>query len=137
MEATVLGMPVLTIAQMAVAAQLSILFVQSGLDKVFDYRGNKSYLTGHFKGSLLDGQVPYMLPVITALEVAAGFVSLAGLFFLFQGNSRVALYGSLLAMAAFLSLFFGQRVAKDYGGAATLVPYMTFNLIGMALLALE
>jgi hypothetical protein len=35
----------------------------------------------------------------------------------------IAFAGAVIAAAALTALFFGQRVAKDYAGAATLVPY--------------
>jgi hypothetical protein len=35
-----------------------------------------------------------------------------------------------------LALFFGQRMAKDYPGAATLVPYFLLALAAIYLLAL-
>jgi diacylglycerol kinase len=34
-----------------------------------------------------------------------------------------------------LSLFFGQRMARDYAGAAVLVPYFLVTLIAIYLLA--
>jgi diacylglycerol kinase len=34
-----------------------------------------------------------------------------------------------------LALFFGQRIAKDYAGAAVLVPYFLLVLVAMYLLA--
>jgi diacylglycerol kinase len=33
-----------------------------------------------------------------------------------------------------LALFFGQRVAKDYAGAAVLVPYFLLTLVALYLL---
>jgi hypothetical protein len=37
----------------------------------------------------------------------------------------------VVAALAFTSLFFGQRLAKDYTGAALLVPYFLLALVGM------
>jgi diacylglycerol kinase len=34
-----------------------------------------------------------------------------------------------------IMLFFGQRVAKDYGGAAILVPYFILTMVGLFVLA--
>ena len=54
------------------SAFLAILFLQSGIDKVVDRRGNLEWLKGHFAKSPLAGVVPLMVTVITALEIAAG-----------------------------------------------------------------
>ena len=45
----------------------AILFIQSGLDKVLDWKGNLEWLTGHFSKSILAGMVPIMLATITLL----------------------------------------------------------------------
>jgi len=36
---------------------------------------------------------------------------------------------------AIIALFFGQRMTKDYAGAAVLVPYFLLTLVAMYLLA--
>ncbi len=102
----------------------AILFLQSGLDKVFDWKGNLSWLKGHFAQSPLKGMVPLLLGVLTLMEVASGVVSAVGAaFIVFAGNTTVAFWGVLLSALSLLMLFFGQRMAKDYAGAASLVPY--------------
>ena len=63
-----------TAIQLLVLALLAILFLQSGLDKVFNYKGNLEWLTGHFEKSPLKGTVGLLMPVITLLEVAAGLM---------------------------------------------------------------
>ncbi|HMI84672.1 MAG TPA: hypothetical protein VK550_11310 [Polyangiaceae bacterium] len=51
------------------------------------------------------------------------------------GNRTFAALGALLSIAAILMLFFGQRLAKDYAGAAALVPYFILAGGGLGLLA--
>src|SRR5438552_16665961 len=105
--------------QVLISAFLAILFLQSGIDKVIDRRGNLEWLTGHFAKSPLAGMVPAMVTVITILELAAGSLSAIGcLFILLTRNSTIAFYGSIVAAIAIIALFFGQRMAKDYAGAA-------------------
>jgi len=55
--------------QTLVSAFLAILFLQSGIDKVVDRRGNLEWLTGHFAKSPLAGLVPLMLSVLTLFEL--------------------------------------------------------------------
>jgi hypothetical protein len=116
------------------AAFLAILFLQSGLDKVVDWKGNLGWLTGHFAKSPLRGVVVPMLGVITLLELAAGVLSAAGVVALVvSGSARLAYGGAALSAVSLLGLFFGQRMAKEYAGAAVLVPYFLLTLAGMYL----
>ena len=112
------------------ALMLAILFIQSGLDKVFDWKGNLEWLTGHFSKTFLGGFVPVLLATITVSEIATGFLSAAGvIYFLATGSLALVFYASVLGALSLLALFFGQRIAKDYPGAVSLVPYFILTLI--------
>jgi hypothetical protein len=116
------------------ALLVSILFIQSGLDKVFDWKGNLEWLTGHFSKTFLGGMVPMMLGTITLMELATGFLSAVGIvYFLITGSLNLIFYAAALGAASIVALFFGQRVAKDYPGAAVLVPYFILMIILMYL----
>jgi hypothetical protein len=120
------------LSQAFCSALFAILFLQSGLDKVFDRRGNLEWLTGHFAKSPLAGMVGALLAVITILELAAGALSAVGCgLIIFAHNSTVAFYGAILSGLALLALFFGQRMAKDYAGAAVLVPYFLVVIVAL------
>lgn len=111
---------------------LAILFLQSGIDKVIDFRGNQGWLTQHFASSPLRGMVTPMLLTLTIVEVAAGALCAVGLVeLLVLGVPRIAFWGIALAAVAFLALFFGQRVAKDYAGAAVIPGYFLVALVGL------
>ncbi len=118
--------------QTLISAFFAILFVQSGIDKILDRAGNLSWLTGHFAKSPLAGMVPILLGIITIMELAAGALSAAGcLLVLVRRDSTIAFYGVVLSGLALLALFFGQRMAKEYPGAATLVPYFLVVIAGV------
>jgi hypothetical protein len=122
--------------QILASAFLAILFLQSGLDKIVDRRGNLEWLKGHFAKSPLAGTVPALLTAITILEVAAGVLSALGcVLVLVMRDSTVAFCGAVISAVAIIALFFGQRIAKDYPGAAVLVPYFLLTLVAMYLLA--
>jgi diacylglycerol kinase len=122
--------------QILVAALLAILFLQSGIDKIVDRAGNLEWLKGHFAKSPLAGTVPALLTAITILEVAAGVLSALGcVLVLVMRDSTVAFFGAVISAVAITALFFGQRVAKDYAGAAVLVPYFLLALLAIYLLA--
>ena len=116
------------------ALLVSILFIQSGLDKVFDWKGNMTWLTGHFSKTFLAKTVPPMLATITVMELATGFLSVAGIIsFLATGSLQLIFYASILGATSITALFFGQRIAKDYAGAAVLIPYFILLIILMFL----
>jgi len=122
--------------QFFTAAFLAILFLQSGIDKVVDRRGNLEWLKGHFAKSSLAGIVSALLTIITIVEVAAGALSAIGCVFVIAWrDSTVAFCGAVISAIAIVSLFFGQRMAKDYAGAAVLVPYFLLTLVAIYLLA--
>jgi len=111
---------------------VAVLFIQSGLDKVFDWKGNLGWLTGHFGKTFMAGMVPVLLGTITVTELATGFLSAAGIVYFFATSSLAAIfYASAIGAGSITALFFGQRVAKDYPGAAVLVPYFILMLILM------
>jgi hypothetical protein len=122
--------------QVLSSAFLAILFLQSGIDKVVDRRGNLEWLKGHFAKSPLAGMVPLMVTIITIMEIAAGALSAAGcVMILLRRDSTVGFYGAIVAALSILALFFGQRMAKEYAGAAVLVPYFLLTLATIYLLA--
>ena len=124
------------ILQILVSAFLAVLFLQSGIDKVVDRRGNREYLNQHFAKSPLASTVGPMFAVITILEVSAGALSGVGCaLLLVTHDSTVAYLGAVIAGVNIVALFFGQRVSKDYAGAAALVPYFLLALTGIYLLA--
>jgi hypothetical protein len=135
---TLLGFPILLLVKLLFAAFNVILFTQSGLDKVFHYQGNLDYFKDHFKKSPLASTVGLLMPVITVLETSAGLISLAGLVLLLAGSDlgpTTAALGMCLGGVSLVSLFFGQRLAQDYAGAAVLVPYFLMTMAGLALYA--
>jgi uncharacterized membrane protein YphA (DoxX/SURF4 family) len=112
------------------AVMLAILFIQSGLDKVFDWKENLEWLNGHFSKTFLGGFVPILLATITVMELATGFLSAVGvIYFLVSGSLSLIFYAAVLGASSLLALFFGQRVAKDYPGAGSIVPYFILTLI--------
>lgn len=122
--------------QALVSAFLAILFLQSGIDKIVDRQGNIEWLKGHFAKSPLAAIVPLLFGILTLLELSAGVPSGIGFFALiFSHNSTIAFYGAVASAVAVTALFFGQRMAKEYAGAAILVPYFLLTLAAIYLLA--
>lgn len=103
---------------------LIIVFLQSGIDKVFDWKGNLSWLKEHFTDTPLQSLVPLLLSTLLLVEIASGILCAVGLGeIILIGTSTIAFYGSVLSCIALLMLLFGQRLAKDYEGAKTIAVY--------------
>ncbi|MCU0445933.1 MAG: DoxX family protein [Microscillaceae bacterium] len=129
-------LPAAIVAKLLLAAYIAVLFLQSGLDKVNDWRGNLDWLTGYFAKTFLKGQVPMLLATVTLIELAAGVCSLLGfLEILFVKSTHLALLGAELAAMNMVMLFFGQRIAKDYNSAAAITPYFILMILAIGYLA--
>lgn len=103
---------------------LIITFIQSGVDKLVDWKGNLSWLKAHFSKSLLKNSVPLMLRILILLEMVSGLLCIIGIYgILFLESKQFAFYGAGLSSITLLALLFGQRMAKDYDGARTIVIY--------------
>ncbi|WP_225414328.1 DoxX family protein [Stigmatella hybrida] len=119
--------------QVLPVAFLAITFLQSGLDKVINWKGNLDWQTGYFsKTPVLRGLVLPMFATLMVLELAAGGLCAAGvLALIFTGNSWLAVLGASVSGVIFLALLFGQRIVKDYPGAAGSVPYFLVSLAAL------
>jgi uncharacterized membrane protein YphA (DoxX/SURF4 family) len=127
-------MMILTSLQLLIGLFFSILFLQSGFDKVFNFSGNKGYISSVFEQTFLKGFSTLLFMVILLLEVAAGICSLVGSFYyFFAKESAILLIGLQLSAISLLALFLGQRIAKDYAGAGGLVPYFLVAIFGIYL----
>ncbi|MEM9363405.1 MAG: DoxX family protein [Bacteroidota bacterium] len=112
------------IAKILLLTFLAITFIQSGLDKMVDWKGNLGWLKGHFSKTLFKNVVPLLLGIVLILECVAGVLAIAGAIQLLTSDvSSFALYAAILSCITLLLLLLGQRVAKDYDGARTIVIY--------------
>lgn len=111
-----------------------IVFLQSGLDKLFDWKGNLGWLKGHFGETFLRGFVPIMVGIIMIIEIITGLYALAGIYSLVANNNlETGLTATVLAAITLLMLLFGQRIAKDYAGAFTITGYFVVVIFGIYL----
>lgn len=111
-------------AEIILLAFMIITFLQSGIDKIIDWKGNLGWLKGHFEKTPLKNMVPFLLGVVLIVEVIAGVLCAIGIFQLMSsGGNEFGLYGAIASCIALLMLLFGQRIAKDYEGARTIAVY--------------
>ena len=129
-----IGLTPILLLQLFISLFVAILFTQSGLDKIINWSGEKEFYHAHFSKSILRDSISLIMPVLTAFELLAGFLSGLGLIFLLiTGKNHIAALGMILAALSTCMLFFGQRVAKDYEGSAVLVPYFLVTMAGLYL----
>lgn len=103
---------------------LAITFIQSAYDKIFYWKDNVSWLKEHFSKTTLKNQVPLALAHVLILELISGILCIVGSIELYLTNGKLyGYYGALFSSITLLMLLFGQRLAKDYDGARTIVIY--------------
>jgi uncharacterized membrane protein YphA (DoxX/SURF4 family) len=114
----------MNIASVLILIFLAVTFIQSGYDKVMDWKGNVEWLKAHFSKTFIRNQVPEALFVILALELASGILCSAGAIQLLVNREHTyGFYGALFSCISLILLLFGQRMAKDYDGAKTIAIY--------------
>lgn len=113
-------------------AFLAITFLQSGLDKILDWNGNVSWLKSHFSQTILKNNVPAALLIVLALEIVAGVLAVMGIIENISSHStQLGDYACMVSCVTLLFLLFGQRLAKDYDGARTIVIYFIPAILGV------
>ena len=115
---------------------LAITFIQSSYDKLFYWKDNLDWLKGHFAKTQLKNLVPLALAHILVLELISGILCVVGVIELLVSNGRTfGLYGAVFSSITLLMLLFGQRLAKDYDGARTIVIYFIPAVMAVLLLS--
>jgi putative oxidoreductase len=122
-------------AQLLVLAFLAITFLQSGYDKITDWKGNVSFLNAHFAQTFLKNKIPFLLGFILLFEIVTGILNIVGIFEIYiNENTFIGYLSAVLAAKILLMLLFGQRIAKDYAGAMTIAVYFIVAIIGVLIL---
>jgi len=110
-----------------------IVFIQSGLDKILDYKGNLNFLKDLLKIYFSPTLIELALISVTILELTSGILCLIGIMnFLFNGSNFIGLIRLIVGSIALLVLLFGQRVSKNYDGAKTIAIYFILAIVGIS-----
>ena len=114
----------INISSILILLFLAVTFIQSGYDKTMYWKDNVNWLTGHFAKTPIRKMVPFSLFLILVLELVAGVLCISGIIQLLVNNGRsFGLYGAIFSCITLIFLLVGQRMAKDYDGARTIVIY--------------
>jgi uncharacterized membrane protein YphA (DoxX/SURF4 family) len=123
-------------ASILLLAFLAITFIQSGYDKLFYWKDNLAFLKEHFAQTQLKNVVKLALIHLLIIELISGVLCVVGIIELLVNNGReFGLYGAIFSCIALLMLLFGQRLAKDYDGARTIVIYYIPAVMAVLLLS--
>ncbi|WP_299315591.1 DoxX family protein [uncultured Aquimarina sp.] len=111
---------------------LLITFLQSGIDKIMDWKGNLSWLKEHFSATFMAKMVPLLLSIVLILEIITAILCILGIYQLIaDGGIRYASEAMFSGCFTLIMLLFGQRVAKDYQGALTITCYFIVAVFGL------
>ena len=114
----------INVAPILVLILLAVTFIQSGYEKIMDWKGNVIWLKQHFAKTRLKNHVPLALFHLLVLELISGILCIVGCIQLLVNNERTfGLYGGIFSCISLIMMLFGQRLAKDYDGARTIVIY--------------
>lgn len=112
----------------------SVTFIESAGSKIFDIQGNLDYFRGQFKNSVLAPIIDPCFYFILLLEITSGVLSLVSLvllYFFLDHFFKFSVINMGVICFTILSLFSGQRIAKDYAGASGIVGYLIVCLISL------
>jgi len=112
------------IASILLLIFLALTFIQSAYEKLFYWQENVNWLKEHFSKTRLKNLVNPSLVLLVIFELISGVLCIVGVIELLVNNGRTfGFYGAIFSSITLLMMLFGQRLAKDYDGARTIVIY--------------
>ena len=85
--------------QLLILAFLAIVFLQSSIDKLTDWKGNLSFLKDHFGKTFLKNNVPLMLGIIMVGELIVGILSVIGIVQIYISEvMTIGFYAAIIAL---------------------------------------
>lgn len=111
---------------------LALTYLQSGYDKLFYWKDNVEWLKVHFSKTRLKNIVPFCLGIVLVLELITTILSIVGLIQLVvNGDRTYGFIAAVLSCITLLLLLTGQRLAKDYDGARTIIIYFIPSVLAV------
>ena len=109
-----------------------VLFLQSSLDKAFNWKENLEWLKSHFSQTIFKSTVSTLLLTLMILEFTTGIIfGMNIIHYFFEIHQFVPFLSFFFSSCTLLCLFLGQRMAKDYEGAVSIAVYFGINLLGL------
>lgn len=112
------------VASILILVFFGITFLQSSYEKLFYWKDNVDWLKEHFAKTRLKNHIKFALANLVVMELISTILCFVGCIELLVSNGRLfGYYGALFSAITLLMMLFGQRLAKDYDGARTIVIY--------------
>ncbi len=114
---------------------LVIVFIQSGVDKIINWKGNLEFTLSTLSSKIPSFLVVFALFIVLLLETFGGFASIGGIIELIFCKDQYlwAQIGITSCSSALIVLLLGQRISQNYVDAKTIVIYFIVALIGLTL----
>ena len=120
------------LCQTLIAIFLMVVFIQSGVDKVLNRKDNLDFFKSHFSKTIFKNITAILLTILTILELIGGIVLAYGVFHALYFLDTIWIFnGFVILSITLIFLISGQRIAKDYIGAADLIPYFILIMLGI------
>ena len=112
------------VASILILVFFGITFLQSSYEKLFYWNDNLNWLKEHFAETRLKNKVPFSLISLVIMELISTVLCFVGCIELLISDGRsFGFYGAVFSAITLIMMLFGQRLAKDYDGARTIVIY--------------
>ena len=89
----------MVLCQILIALMMTITFIQSGLDKLIDRKGNLEFFKSHFAHTPLKSVYNVGLSILTILELMGGAMCAYGIYYAIVENSTIWIFNGLLLLA--------------------------------------
>ena len=112
------------VASLLILVLLALTFIQSSYEKLFYWNDNVTWLKQHFSNTIIKNLIPKCLVILVVFELITSILCVVGTIQLLLNDGRFyGFYGAVFSCITLLMMLFGQRLAKDYDGARTIVIY--------------
>jgi hypothetical protein len=112
------------VASILILVFFGITYLQSSYEKLFYWKDNINWLKEHFAATILKNKIQFSLISLVIMELISTILCFVGCIELLISDGRkFGFYGAVFSAITLIMMLFGQRLAKDYDGARTIVIY--------------
>ncbi|MDQ5928433.1 MAG: hypothetical protein QG594_207 [Bacteroidota bacterium] len=112
------------VASILILVFFGITYLQSSYEKLFYWKDNINWLKEHFAATILKNKIQFSLISLVIMELISTILCFVGCIELLVSDGRkFGFYGAVFSAITLIMMLFGQRLAKDYDGARTIVIY--------------
>lgn len=123
------------LAELLILLFLIVTYAFSFFEKVFDWKNTIGYIEKNFEKTVIKNYIKPLIAFLVFIEAIALFFLIIGLFdLIFYNKTRFAIIGISIVASSIIYMLIGQRIAKDYPGATSLVSYFLLTVFCLYLL---